>query len=892
MNRDVEDLFHALADLSPTERELEFAKRNVTANVRAQVEAMLRCDSGSEHLLTDCVAGSAEASLHDVGEIEKGARFGPYRLVRLLGRGGMGAVYLAERADGEVEQRVAIKFLRYAGDDPVFRERFLQERQILATLNHPGIARLLDAGHTADRRPYLAMDYVDGIPIDAYAAALDRRAVLELFLDVCDAVSYAHRSLVVHRDLKPSNILVDRQGRPKLLDFGIAKILDTTLKHSQERTATALQALTPQFASPEQVRGEAITTATDVYSLGMVLYRIVTGRLPYAFPSLTPAAIAQTVCEAVPAPSQLSGDLDNILMMALRKEPERRYRSVQEFADDIQRALSDRPVLARPDTIRYRAAKFIQRHRFSAGAAALTLVAIVAGSSAAVYQGRIAQRRFEQVRKLAHTFVFELHDEVAKLQGSTQARQMMVRTGLEYLDQLAQNAGNDLELQKEIAMAYEKIGDAEGNPSRPNLGRMSDALASYRKAGEIYLRMGARNPDYLPELARYYQQFAGLVRFTENPKQARELSESAIQTFERVRLRRGFDAQMERNYAAAWCTLGDIDEDMNHYREAWTEFSRCAELARAQLQRGREAPSLEQAQQAVERMATAGQALGLLTEARQALEEDESLLGELLALQPHSPSLRRREALLHQFRSTLYYDDIGPNLGDPARALESAKRYLESAQQMAAGDPKNAAAQFSHAIAMYRVSYSLREFDAPAAIRMARDSVRMFDELIASGRSSHLVVSRRAVALRRVAEALLKSGLLTEARSAAESGLAAQRKLAEKTAPDSEEHMKLVRALIVTGESYARCGDPEGAESLLQEARTVAAPIAQQSAAVNVLLLARAEEALGTFYAPRRPAEARACYQRLAGLWERLPGPNDYVDQQKAAAARLLASVH
>src|SRR6185369_14839951 len=240
----------------------------------------------------------------------------------------------------------------------------------------------------------------------------------------------------------------------------------------------------------------------------------------------------------------------------------------------------------------------------------------------------------------------------------------------------------------------------------------------------------------------------------------------------------------------------------------------------------------------------------------------------------------------------LYYDDVAPNLGDPARALESARRYLDAAHQMVAGDPKNASARFSHAIAMYRVSLSLRESDAPAAVGMARDSLRIFDEMIASGRSSTLVVSRRSVALRRLAEALLKAGRVEQARAAAESALAEQRRLAEKTALDSEEHVKLVRTLIVTADSTARSGNLERAEALLQEARTVALPIAQNSAAANLVLLAQAEESLGAFYSGRRPAEARSCYQRLVDVWQRLPGPNEYVDRQRTAASKLLASIH
>ncbi len=511
MKDEVRLLFHEVVDLSPERRESYFRERQIPADLHAEVEDLLRY-AGTDHVLTESVATCAGQLLDESEEATERRRCGPYRLLRLIGHGGMGSVYLAERADGEVEQRAAIKLLRYGGDDPAFRDRFLRERQILARLSHPAIGRLLDAGHTAGGQPYLAMDYIEGIPIDAYSERLDLSGKLRLFRQVCDAVSYAHSNLIVHRDLKPSNILVDREGRPKLLDFGIAKILDAS--QDQERTSTALHALTPQYASPEQVSGEAITTASDVYSLGVLLYRLLTGRFPYEIPALTPTAVAHVVCEVEPAPPDVSDDLDNILLMALRKDPSRRYFSVQHLADDIDRALANRPVMARPDTIGYRAAKFVRRNRVSVSAATLALAAIIAGSVVAIYQARIAEQRFQQVRKLAHTFVFDLHDEIANLEGSTKARQMMVRTGLEYLDNLAKNAGGNLDLQSEIAAAYMKIGDAEGNPNKSNLGQTADAVASYRKAGDIYQRIAASNAAYLPDLATYYFRYAGLLRFT------------------------------------------------------------------------------------------------------------------------------------------------------------------------------------------------------------------------------------------------------------------------------------------------------------------------------------------------------------------------------------------
>jgi len=465
MTDELRVLFHEIVELSPEERETYFRSHEIPAGLRAEVEGLLRFDTARDHLLTHSVADRA-ARMLDMAKTTPGERrCGPYRLLRVIGSGGMGSVYEAERADGEVKQRVAIKLLRYGADDSAFRSRFLQERQILATLNHPAIGRLLDAGHTSDGQPYLTMEYIDGVPIDVYSEKLAVRHKLELFMQVCDAVSYAHRHLIIHRDLKASNILVDGEGRPKLLDFGIAKIIDP--ERDQEHTSIGFRPLTPAYASPEQVHGKPITTASDVYSLGVLLYKLLTGRFPYEFAALTAACIDRTICEVEPAAPHISQDLDNILLMALRKEPSRRYISVQHLADDIQRALSDRPVLARPDTVRYRTAKFIRRNRLSFTAAVLVLAAVIGGSIVSIYQARLAQERFQDVRKLAHTFVFDLHDEVAKLEGSTKAREIMVRTGLEYLDNLARKAGGDLDLQGKSPRPISRSVTPKATPTGP-----------------------------------------------------------------------------------------------------------------------------------------------------------------------------------------------------------------------------------------------------------------------------------------------------------------------------------------------------------------------------------------------------------------------------------------
>ena len=397
---------------------------------------------------------------------------GPFRLVRAIGRGGSGAVYLAERADGEVTQRVAIKLLRYGGDEPVFRERFLRERRILAGLSHPGIARLIDAGHTADGRPYLAMDYIDGTPIDVYAEKLDLPARLGLFLQVCDAVAYAHRNLIVHRDLKPSNILVDAAGRPKLLDFGIAKIL----KAGQDQTQTAEWQLTPEYASPEQVRGEAQTTATDVYSLGAVLDTLLAGRAP-SIPR-PPAPGPRPRSSLAPG---LPKDLQFILGKALRPEPEERYPSVEALAGDVRAFLEGLPVRARQKDKWYRVRRFARRHRLAVAAAVLALAGLSMGLDAANRERGIAQRRFLQVRQLAGQFL-DLDRGVRGLTGAAQARNRIVSDSLAYLAGLSAEAHGDRDLALEIGAAYLQVARIQGVPLDSHLGQFARAELNLRQA--------------------------------------------------------------------------------------------------------------------------------------------------------------------------------------------------------------------------------------------------------------------------------------------------------------------------------------------------------------------------------------------------------------------------
>jgi non-specific serine/threonine protein kinase/serine/threonine-protein kinase len=442
--------------------------------LRAEVESLLAFDDGA-----------ADPPVLDLPDgPDPGWRLGPWRVLHEIGRGGMGVVYLAERADDLFEKQVAVKILESVLSPAELVRRFEAERRILATLDHPSIAALLDAGHTPDGKPYFVLEYVEGRDLSAWLDARkpDLRRKLDLFLRICDAVSWAHRRLIVHLDLKPGNILVTAEGAPKLLDFGIARILDPSGAASSQLTGTVFGILTPGYASPEQFSGAPVTVASDVYSLGVILYRMLTGRLPHDTAGLSPTALVETITSHEPAAPALGRDLDAIVLKAIAKDASARYRSADDLAADLGRYLAGEPVLARKSSRRYRAGKFVRRHKLSLAAAALALSGILIGAGIAVRQARIAQRRFDQVRQVANSFLFEFHDAIQDLPGATPARELVLRRAAEYLDSLAADSAGDARLKRELAESYMKLGEVQGLYFEANLGQSSDARRNFGKA--------------------------------------------------------------------------------------------------------------------------------------------------------------------------------------------------------------------------------------------------------------------------------------------------------------------------------------------------------------------------------------------------------------------------
>lgn len=468
----IEEVFSQALELPQAARQA-FLDAECAADLRHHVQSLLNAhEQAGDYLESGAVDFLRET-------------MGQYRARKEIGRGGMSVVYLGERLGGEFERQVAIKILLGAAG-PMAGE----ETRILAGLEHAGIARLYDAGLTASGFRYLVMEYVDGAPIDRYAQALGEKEKLRLFLQICSGVQYAHRALIVHRDLKPANILVTKDGAVKLLDFGIAKMLSLeTAGHT-----TGVRAWTPDYASPEQIQGRAITTAADVYSLGVVLHELLTGKPPRTFEGDSLEVILKRVANEEVEVTGIAGDLALIVRKALRRDAAERYESVAALSADIERYLNGHPVAARPFSRWYALRKFVLRNKWAVSAGVAAAGALIATAAVAVVQARLAHERFDQVRGLSRTMLFELHDAIAAVPGTIPARQLLARRGLEYLDQLAERSGEDASLELEIAQGYLRLGTIEGGQGTPNLGNTAAALERYERARALLETTLRREP--------------------------------------------------------------------------------------------------------------------------------------------------------------------------------------------------------------------------------------------------------------------------------------------------------------------------------------------------------------------------------------------------------------
>jgi len=558
----IEEIFHRAIEIAPTERASFLDEvSGADEELRREVESLLAEEQDDqETLLSTAIMAAAQSFSRERPDEMTGRHIGPYRVTGIIGQGGMAEVFRAIRDDDQYKKQVAIKLIQRGMVSRFTLNRFRYERQILASLEHPNIARLLDGGTTEDGMPYLVMEYIEGNPVTDYCNSnnLPVRKRLNLFHAICGAVQHAHRDLTIHRDLKPSNILVTEEGTPKLLDFGIAKLLDPEASSKAitvARTMTTARLMTPDYASPEQVRGESVTTATDIYSLGAVLYHLLTGERPHHFRNLSLAEIERAVCEAeIEKPSavvarradsparlrrELDGDLDNIVMMAMRKEPERRYQSVEQFAEDIRRHLEGRTVRARQDTVIYRASKFIRRHRFGVGFAALLVMLIIGfGITMAIQAARIARER-DRANQVTEFLV-----ELFEVSSPSEARGNQV-TAREILDKGAEKIARDMQDQPETQAA---MMDTMGRVYR-SLGLYNSAMTLVERSLELRRQtLGDQHPD----VAESIHTLAKLQHLKGNYDEAESLYRDALSRQQRLR------GEESTNAAGILTDLGEL----------------------------------------------------------------------------------------------------------------------------------------------------------------------------------------------------------------------------------------------------------------------------------------------------------------------------------------------
>jgi non-specific serine/threonine protein kinase/serine/threonine-protein kinase len=704
-----------------------------------------------------------------------GRQLGPYRVIRELGRGGMGAVYLAERADDQYEKRVAIKLVKRGMDTDAVIRQFRHERQILATIDHPNVARFIDGGATDEHLPYFVMEYVEGRPIDQYCHqhALSVTARLRLFRQVCDAVSYAHQHLVVHRDLKPSNILVTVEGMPKLLDFGIAKIVQPGAGAETTSTVAALRLMTPDYASPEQLQGRAATTLSDVYSLGVVLYELLARRSPYIFDSRGFENVARVIAAAEPArPSdavcashpraidcvddaemsateaerlrrQLRGDLDNIVLKAMHRDPEHRYQSVEQLSSDIGRHLDGLPVTARKDTVRYRAMKFMRRNRLAVAGGALLLLTLVAGIVSSSWlahearaqeriakreQGR-AERRFNEVRQLARSVLFDYHDAIKDLPGATPVRARLVRDALTYLDSLAGEAQGDRSLQQELAAAYVRVGDVQGGTMYANLGDTAGAISSYRKAMQLDQASLVANPanaDAQRDLAFAEEKLGLLLWETGEIAHALERLRHTLSLFEALSARVPSNAEFRQAIARSHDRLGMIGQETGDTAGALRHYNRSREIMETLMAADPTNPAVQRS------LSTIHEHIGTLLlidgDLERALAHNREALELRTALVAHFPL----NADYRRVQLVSYYNDgeILAKMGHTREALKSYRRSLVLAEKLSSEDPTNEQYRGDLAYALIRVGDMLAALhqDGDALVQYRRSQrVRAHD---------------------------------------------------------------------------------------------------------------------------------------------------------------------
>ncbi|MEP6570575.1 MAG: serine/threonine-protein kinase [Acidobacteriota bacterium] len=870
----VKDLLQSVLE-QPSEEQPAFLNHAAGRDdsLRLEVESLLEFQEGNENFIeTSALEITARSVGAEAQDEMAGAQIGPFKVEREIGRGGMGAVYLAQQNDNHYQRQVAIKIIKRGMDSDEIVRRFRNERQILANLTHPNIAGLYSGGTTDAGLPFFVMEYVEGKPINEYCEVQDLSIEerLKLFRTVCSAISYAHQNLVIHRDLKPSNILVTEAGVPKLLDFGIAKLLNADDAPGAQMTETMLRVMTPEYASPEQARGERMTTASDVYSLGVVLYELLTGLRPYHLKNRLPHEIAQIISERVPErPStaisraeempegagsttttqstgntrplelaklrrSLRGDLDNIVLMAIRKDPARRYQSVEQFSEDIRRHLERLPVRARKDTFDYRASKFIRRNRLGVAAAALVLLVLLGGIFATRWQQRRAERRFNEVRALANSFLFEFDDSIKDLQGATPARELVVRRSLQYLDSLSRESANDPALQLELATAYERIGSIQGNSYYSNLGDTEGALRSYRTSVALLERVATTEPDpraLRRQLAASYSGLADML-YVKN-----ELQEALANYDKAAGLLRGVSDEdpanedLRNDLAILYSHLGDLKGIPGGSNLGDTQGALAAHRESLRLREELAAanPTKHEWQFGV---ASGLSSVGFLTNATgdtqgasEMLRQSIAMLEGLAASEPNNARYHMELLTEYMRFGSVLYDD-----GRYAEAADFTRRTITRLDATAAGESKNSLTLYNLAMALNFLGRNLTQLgDVKGALEAHARALTINEELLKSDPTSADMKRTVWLTYQRTAEAYFAGHDFPSALERYRRAIAMEEELLAAAPLNGQAHDDHSVGLGGLGLTLSELGDLRGGHEALVRASLEAEDLVKQS---------------------------------------------------------------
>ena len=844
-----------------------------------------------------------------------GQVIGPYTLISSIGQGGMGTVWLAERSDGRFERRVAVKFLNFSLVGHITEDRFKREGSILGRLSHPHIAELMDAGVTANGIPYLVLEYVEGDHIDKYCDEhrLDIAARLQLFLDVASAVAHAHTNLIVHRDLKPSNVLVSKEGQVKLLDFGIAKLLEG---EGQEGTPTMLtveggHAMTPQYAAPEQVSGLPVTTATDVYALGVLLYLLLTGQHPAGSGVHSHAELVKAIVDTEPRrPSDivssskgteqtaelnadrrtttpeklcrlLRGDLDTIVAKTLKKDAQERYSSVVALIEDLNRYLQNQPISAHADTIGYRVSKFLQRHPAPVVATAVVIVGLSAGLFEVNRERVIAQRRFDQLRRLSNQ-VFLLDEEIRGIPGTTEAREHLVSAALEYLERLGADAQQDLDLADEVAGGLERVAHIQGVPTEQNLGQFDQAEQTLKKADALTdMVLSSRHGE---RRALYNSARIAHARMVMANYEGR--SEEALVFAQRTSTR--LDEFLSKGQAT-------VDE-----RENAGTFYANVSLAYRRLHRPSEAVFYAKKSVELERTVPSGDVVlgSSLATLANALRDQGELEAALQAIREAraiaEKSSGRNETIqmisLHlvlHWQGMLLGEVDGVNLGRPAEAEEPLQKAVNIAEEAARRNPKDYGWRARLASTAGNLANILRRKDPERALKLYDLGIGRLTEV----QNNVAAASDRAELLALSSYALRSLHRNAEARRRVEAALATFKKTGDYPAPRISTTSGVFATLRALADLQADEGDVRRAaateEDLLDKVMATKPDPANDLR--DATKLCSVYQSLFGFY--RRSGDltqAEAIAKRQLELWQqwerKLPG-NTFVRRQLQAAS-------